>query len=156
MGRLSWLGAGLAILAAACGQETGPVDASQSDLVPADGAEPQADAAGPSTVSVVVELPADRALAGMAIVTLEDVSYADVPASELGRVELPVDELLDQGAMVEIFLPIPLDGSIDVNAAVHIDVDEDGAVSQGDWVSPDLVLVTAFTGSTVSVPIIQV
>jgi hypothetical protein len=157
--------AAMMLLLSACGgQEAGSDSAqtagselgSESDLLPADGSGPEGDAIGPTTVSVVVELPAGQTLNGMAIVALEDVSYADVPATELGRVELPVTELRDQGAKVDIFLPLPLDGSTDVNATVHIDVDGNGEVSEGDWMSTEMVLVTGFAGTTVSVPIVQI
>jgi hypothetical protein len=99
---------------------------------------------------------ADETLAGMVIVALEDVSFADVPSAELGRVEMPVSDLRDQGSKVDFFLPIPLEESADVNASVHVDVDGDGQLSEGDWTSPEIVPVSSFGGSTVAVSLIEI
>jgi uncharacterized lipoprotein YbaY len=151
--------AGLALAAAACGQDaeaTNTLGASDSDLVPADAGDSGGDAIGPTTVSVLIELPADETLAGMVIVALEDVSFADVPSAELGRVEMPVSDLRDQGSKVDFFLPIPLEESADVNASVHVDVDGDGQLSEGDWTSPEIVPVSSFGGSTVAVSLIEI
>ena len=121
------------------------------DVIPEDVAEDDA-----VLITVMVELPSDQLLEGMVIVALEDISYADVISPELGRVELSVSELRSQGDAVDIYLPVPLDGDVEVNAAVHIDVDMDGVISTGDWISPSIVRVSSFTGLTVSVAIIEV
>lgn len=107
-------------------------------------------------VTVVVELPANGLLIGTAIIALEDITYTDVAAPELDRIELPVSDLRSQGNMVDLYLPVPLDGQTEVNASVHIDTDSDGAITQGDWISPNIVLVSSFTGSTVVVTIVEV
>ena len=110
----------------------------------------------PATVVLVtVDVPADVQLAGTAVVALEDITHADRPSVEIASVELPAAELQARDDRVELFLPLPLDGSIDVTATVHIDVDENGSVSQGDWISPDLAMVTA-GASEVTVTIVPV
>ena len=100
------------------------------------------DGAGPTVVSIKVDVPPDADLAGIAIVTLEDVSYSDVESVEIIRIELPVEDLRSQDDTVELLLPLPLDGSVDVTATAHIDVDESGSFAQGDWISNELALVT--------------
>jgi hypothetical protein len=70
--------------------------------------------------------------------------------------ELSVAQLVSQSMAVELFTPVPLDGSIDVTATVHIDVDENGAFSQGDWISPNLASVGPGPGSAVSVTMVQI
>ena len=140
-----------AVLSSEAGQDTDAGFAPSSDATPQDVADNDA-----PLITVVVELPSDQLLEGMVIVALEDISYTDVSSPELGRVELSVSELRSQGNRVEIYLPVPIDSGIDINASVHIDSDRDGTISTGDWISPDIVLVSAFTGLTVSVAIVQV
>lgn len=116
--------------------------------------EDEADAA--SVVAVTVDVPEGVQLAGTAIVALEDITYSDVESVEIASVKLPVAELLQQDNVVEVFLPLPLDGSVDVTATVHIDVDENGVFSQGDWISPELAMVTPAAASAVTVIMIQI
>ena len=153
-----YLVAGAALLLAACssGEPEGP-DAIDAGFAPAGDEEPDSFAEEDSPfVTVLVDLPSDQSLEGLAIVVLEDVSYASVSARELFRVELRVSELRTQGNMVDVYLPVPLDGDIAVNVSVHIDTDTDGAISQGDWISPNNVLVTSMSEFPVSVPIAEV
>ncbi|MEL7156972.1 MAG: hypothetical protein AAFN30_10275 [Actinomycetota bacterium] len=119
------------------------IDGVEFDTEQADQAE--ADPAITDFVLVKVQLPADQALTGTVIVALEDVSLADAAPIELERVEMPVNDLIVAGGEVEVFLPVPLDGSLDINASAHVDVDQDGAISAGDWISTELVLVTPAT-----------
>lgn len=100
-----------------------------------------------SVVTVIVDRPDGVELFGTAIVALEDVSLSDAPSIEIARVEVPTADLAAMNDTVEIFLPLPLDGSIDVTATVHIDTDESGTFSQGDWISPELIPVTPSTQS---------
>lgn len=117
---------------------------------------PEDEVDGASVVRVVVELPPDIDLAGNVIVALEDITYSDTEAVEIARLELPVAQLIEQGNQVEMFLPLPLDGSVDVTATVHLDVDENGTFSQGDWISPELAMVTPETSSNVIVNLVQI
>ena len=140
-----------AVLTGDTGEDGDSGFAPSGDAVPEDVVEDDA-----ALITVVVELPSDQLLEGMVIVALEDISYADVSSPELGRVELSVSELRSQGNAVDIFLPVPLDGNVEVNAAVHIDIDMDGVISTGDWISPNIVRVSSFTGLTVSVAVVEV
>lgn len=126
------------------------------DIDPEAGSEMAGSEKDSPFVTVVVELPANGLLIGTAIIALEDITYTDVAAPELDRIELPVSDLRSQGNMVDLYLPVPLDGQTEVNASVHIDTDSDGAITQGDWISPNIVLVSSFTGSTVVVTIVEV
>ena len=109
-----------------------------------------------SVVTVTVDIPADADLFGVAVVALEDISLADAPSVEIARVEMPVEQLAGQGNTVDVFLPLPLDGTIDVTATVHIDVDENGAFSQGDWISPELAMVTPETQSNIVLGLVRI
>lgn len=132
----------------------GTADA-ESGIVDEGDSQPEGERDGASVIAVTVDVPSGAVLAGTAIVALEDVTIADVEAIEIGRVELPAADLEAQNNRVELFLPLPLDGSIDVTATVHIDVDENGTFSQGDWISPALAMVTVGTES-VTVEIVQI
>ncbi len=129
------------------GAESGIVE--EGDSRPDDEADPA------SVVSITVDLPEGADIAGTAIVALEDITYADAAAVEIASVNLPVAQLVEQQNQVDIFLPLPLDGSVEVTATVHIDVDESGSISQGDWISPALAPVTG-AGDSVTVTMIQV
>ena len=69
---------------------------------------------------------------------------------------MPVADLVAQDNTVEVFLPLPLDGTIDVTATVHIDIDESGGLSPGDWISNELALVTPGNASVVTVGLVQI
>ncbi len=166
--RLRRAGAALVVtlvVASACtGEEVGSPSGSSSTTV-ADGIAFEtaaADQVAPGEESltefvvVTVDLPPGQTLTGTAVVALEDVTLRDAAALELERVELPVEELVANGGRVEVLLPLPLDGSLDINAAVHIDVDQDGLVTSGDWISPDLRLVTPDTVGGLHVGIVPV
>lgn len=114
----------------------------------------EADAA--TVVLVTVDVPAETELLGTAVVSLEDISYSDTESIEIASVRVPAAELQSQDNKVEVFLPLPLDGSIDVTAAVHIDVDESGTISPGDWISPELAMVAPGEASEVTVSIVPV
>lgn len=113
---------------------------------------PDGEADNPNVLSVTVDAPEGVELAGVAVIAIEDVSLADAPSVEIARVEVPAAQLAEQPA-VELFVPVPLDGSIDVTATVHIDTDESGSISPGDWISPELVPVGPDT-SEVAVSIV--
>jgi hypothetical protein len=123
---------------------------------PGDSDNPDEEVDVASVVTVTVDIPADAELFGVAVVALEDVSLADAPSVEIARVEMPVDQLAGQGNKVDVFLPLPLDGTIDVTATVHIDVDENGAFSQGDWISPELAMVTPETQSNIVLGLVRI
>ena len=148
----------LALVVAACGSDGDGVVAGQAGAgVSADGADAafvdQGDerpdgSEGPVVVSVTVDVPPEVDLAGTAIVALEDITYSDTESVEISRIELPAADLRSQSDRVELLLPLPLDGSIDVTATVHIDVDESGGFSHGDWISPSLAPVTTESVAT--------
>lgn len=155
------------MLAAACGSAADETvvadDASAVTVAGADSAieeqgddRPEEETDAASVVSIMVDLPEGADLAGIAIVALEDVTMADAEAIQIASLELPVDQLAAQNNMVEVFLPLPLDGSVAITATVHIDVDENGSFSQGDWISPDLVPVTTETASEITVKMVQI
>lgn len=138
---------------AAASAET--VGGAASGIVDEGDSAPDGEPDGAAVVAVTIDVPSGVELAGVAIVALEDITVADTEAVEIGRVELPASDLQVLGNEVEVFLPLPLDGSIDVTATVHIDVDENGAVSQGDWISPALSMVTS-DSTAVVVEIVQI
>ncbi|MEM9131832.1 MAG: hypothetical protein AAF962_09285 [Actinomycetota bacterium] len=110
----------------------------------------QADVAAPDPglidfVAVNVQLPTAPPETGTAVVALADVTRADGEPIELERIEMPMSELIAAGNRVEVFLPVPLDGSLDIAANAAIDVDTDGLIGPGDWASTELVLITPET-----------
>lgn len=96
-------------------------------------------------VLVNVELPADQALAGTMVVALADVTQVDAPPVELERIEVSVNDFVAGGSRTQVFLPVPLDGSLDIAATAHVDTDSDGTINAGDWISVEQVLVTPDT-----------
>ncbi|MEM8926178.1 MAG: hypothetical protein AAGD35_21960 [Actinomycetota bacterium] len=140
----------VALLITACGGDNSETVVVPTTTADAEGGisfdTEQADQAVPSEgefdfVTVVVELP-EGVVDGTVAVVLEDITLADAEALELERVEMTTAELIEREGRVDVLLPVPLDGTLDLNAAVHVDVDNDGTVTAGDWVSPALSLVT--------------
>lgn len=161
------------LLLAACGSsDGGPVLAGEAgagddgSAVAASGADsaivesgdgrPEDEVDAATVVVVTIDVPPEIELAGLAVVSLEDISYADEESVEIATVRVPAADLRNQDNQVEVFLPLPLDGSIDVTATVHIDVDESGTVSQGDWISPDLAMVGTGEAASVTVSVVPV
>lgn len=160
--------AALALLSA-CGTDGDPTvagtgdDASAVTVAGADSAiveqgddRPDEEVDVASVVSVTVDLPPGVELAGTAIVALEDITYADAEAIEIASVELPVAQLIENDHRVDVFLPLPLDGSVEVTATVHIDIDENGVFSTGDWISPELAMVAPGSNPEVTVNVVQI
>ncbi len=146
-----------------CGTAEGqPTLADDGEAVVAAGADagiegqgderPPEEANDPTVISVTVDAPAGVELSGTAVIAIEDVSLADAPSTEIARVEVPAAQLAGSSA-VDLFVPVPLDGSIEVTATVHIDTDDSGSISPGDWISPELVPVGPDT-SEVAVSIV--
>lgn len=132
------------------------VAGSDSAIVAEGDSRPDGEVDNTSLVSVTVDVPEGVQLAGNVIVALEDVTVPEAEAVEVARVELPATNLAAQNNQVDVFLPLPLDGSIDVVATVHIDIDENGTFSQGDWISPDLVPVTSQNARAITVIMVQI
>lgn len=131
------------------------VAGADSAIEPEGDARPEGETDAAGLVSVAVDVPVGTELAGTAIVALEDASLSDVESVEIARVELPAADLAANGNVVEVFLPLPLDGTLDITATVHIDVDENGSFSQGDWISPELTPVNGGDGA-VTVTIVPI
>ncbi len=143
-------------VAAGDGPEAVVATGSDSEVIEEGDRRPEGENGMASIVNVKVGLPPDTELVGKAIITLEDISLADVESVEIARVELPIAELAAQDHRVEVFLPLPLDGSVEVNAAVHLDIDENGSFSPGDWISPGLALVTSETAPNIVVDVVPI
>jgi len=93
-------------------------------------------------VVVTIAVPEGETLTGTAIFTLEDLTIQDAPAVELARVTTPASSLMD--ALPSITIPIDLNlvnPDAEINVAVHIDSDDDGLFSDGDWMSDSIVNV---------------
>lgn len=131
-------------------------DGADSQIVDGGDPPPDGETEPASIVNVTVGVPPDTDLAGNAIITLEDVTLVDTESLEIARVEIPISELAAQDHQVEMFLPLPLDGSIEVNAAVHLDIDENGSFSPGDWISPDLAMVTSESAANIVVDVVPI
>lgn len=132
------------------------VAGADSAIVAEGDARPEGEADNTSLVSITVDVPEGVQLAGTAIVALEDVTFSDAESVEVARVEVSAADLAARNNQVDLFLPLPLDGSLDIVATVHIDVDENGTFSQGDWISPDLAPVTSQNAAAVSVIMVQI
>jgi hypothetical protein len=118
---------------------------------------PEGDDQSPLVLTIRIDAPPGADLAGTTIVALEDTTQSDTEVAEIARLELPTEELRSQGDQVELLLPLPLDGSIEVATTVHIDVDESRSQSQGDWVSPGKIPVTAESAASgLTIEIVQI
>lgn len=132
------------------------VDDAESGIVAQGDTRPADEQDSTSVVSLAIDLPDGVQPAGIVIVALEDVTFADSEIVEIARVELTAADLVARSNRVDMFLPLPLDGSLDVAATAHIDVDENGTFSQGDWISPERVPVTNENAGSVTVIMVQI
>jgi len=96
--------------------------------------------ASDAEVAVTIAVPEGTSLTGTAIVTLEDIALQDVPSVTLAEVSVATSTF--KLAQPTVIVPIDLQlitARTEVNVAVHIDADDDGLLSDGDWISDTLV-----------------
>ena len=106
---------------------------------------------------VTISVPESEILSGTAIVTLEDVTVQDTPSVSLAKVNVPASTFAH--ALPTIAIPIDLksiNSDTDVNVAVHIDSDNDGLLSNGDWISDSIVNVINNGKMAVVVDIVKI
>jgi hypothetical protein len=85
-------------------------------------------------VEVVAEGPERPPAGAPVLVQLLDTTYADAPAQELAAASAPV-EAGEDGVLQRLELDATLAASGDYRVRAHVDVDGDGTVSPGDFVS---------------------
>jgi hypothetical protein len=68
------------------------------------------------------------------VVQVLDTTYADAPARVLAKATAPVQAGGD-GTLQTLDIEARLEGTGDYRVRAHVDVDRDGAVSPGDYVS---------------------
>ena len=93
-------------------------------------------------VMVTISVPEGKTLSGTAIITLEDITIQDTPSVQLATVRVPASTLAY--ALPTVAIPVDLrsiNSDTNVNVAVHIDSDNDGLLSNGDWISDSIVNV---------------
>jgi len=108
-------------------------------------------------VIVTIAVPEGETLAGTAIITLEDITMQDAPAVQLASVSAEASSLTH--SLPTITIPIDLslvNAGADINVAVHIDSDNDGRLSNGDWISDTIVNVINNGKMAVVVEIIKI
>jgi hypothetical protein len=93
------------------------------------------------TVTGVIELPSSlsRSLSATAYVRVEEVTYVDRPAKRLGEATLSdiADVDIERGFVrFEVTVADPQDRAT-CTVRAHLDLDGDGLVSRGDWVSTE-------------------
>ena len=113
------------------------------------GAETAGDPIGELLI-VTVEAPLGEGLAGTVIVTVEDASLADRPASTVSEVRFPVAEL--DGNRIPINVPLPPDVG-ELTVAVHVDRDGSGAFSDGDLLSTTTIPLPPSSTGEIVVPV---
>jgi len=97
--------------------------------------------ASDAEVTVTIVVPETETLTGTVIVTLEDISIQDQPAVALSSVRVAASTLRhDSPVVVPINLQL-VGTNADVNVAVHIDMDDNALLSDGDWISDSIVNV---------------
>jgi len=110
-----------------------------------------------SAVDVKVNLPVSHALTGKTIVTLEDISVQDVAAGEIARLVIPTSELMANQGLVTIPIGTRSDMlTTSINAAVLVDVDDNGIVSDGDWMSDSIVIVSLGSTAVFTIDLVQI
>jgi len=113
--------------------------------------------ASDAEVIVTIAVPEGNTLTGTAIITLEDITVQDAPSLPLASVSTAVSALMDAQATIAIPIDLSLvDSKADVNVAVHIDADDDGVVSNGDWISDSIVNVINNDKMNVVVEVVQI
>ncbi len=112
----------------------------------------------PTAITGTILFPADVPVGPPAtiVVRLEDVSFADAPATIISSVTVP-DVTIPQAGGESVAFSLPVD-SFDPRARytvrVHVDRDGDGEVSKGDLISTSHIPVLTQGGSTtVQVPV---
>ena len=103
----------------------------------------------------VVFPESDQAGSAVVYVRVEETSMADAPSRLVGEAVLPVE--LPRRS-VTFAVPVPmLDDRADYSVRVHVDRDNDGRVSPGDFVSTMFhPVLTHGHGDTVIVPVSRV
>jgi len=93
-------------------------------------------------VMVKVAVPEGNSLSGTAIITLEDTTVQDTASVPLASVKVDASTLVpDHPAIAIPVNPSLVNMNADINVAVHIDTDENGRFSDGDWISDAIVNV---------------
>jgi len=113
--------------------------------------------ASDTEVVVTIAVPAGNALSGTAIVSLEDITVQDAPAVQLASVSVDVSSL--QRTEPTIVIPINLrhiTAKTDINVAVHIDADNNGLLSEGDWISDSIVRAISNAKMAVVVDVVRI
>ena len=108
-------------------------------------------------VIVTIALPLDTLLTGTTIVTLEDISRQDAASEELAK--FAVDSATLKPDEATIAVPIDLavvSPNATVNVSVHVDMDSDGVLSSGDWISESIVPVITNSKMTATVNIVKI
>ena len=108
-------------------------------------------------VIVTIAMPSGLTAKGVVVVTLEDITLPDVPAKELARVRVATSAL--QASRGSVVVPVDLKlikSNAMINAAVHIDIDNNGIVSDGDWISDSIVLVITNSKMRATIDVVKV
>jgi len=80
--------------------------------------------------------PVTRAPGALLHVYLEDTTYADAPARVLLHETRPADPSDDETLVVEINPP-PIHAKVICTVRAHLDLDRDGAVTSGDYITTE-------------------
>lgn len=108
-------------------------------------------------VTVMIVIPEGKKLTGTAIITLEDITLQDAQSVELASVITPASKLINDQITVEVPIDLRLvNPDAIVNVAVHIDSDDSGDLSNGDWISDSLVSVITNATMIATIDIIQI
>lgn len=108
-------------------------------------------------VVVTVVVPEGETLTGTAIITLQDITLQDAPSVELARETASASTLGSDQTQVAV----PVDLSVvkpnaSINVAVHIDADDDGSFSNGDWISDSVTNVITNDKMVADVAVVQI
>lgn len=108
-------------------------------------------------VMVTIALPAGHVLTGKAIITLEDISVQDAASVKLASISIPASTLIDDQYTVAVPIDLGLvKPDTSVNVAVHIDSDNNGLLSEGDWISDSIVNAINNNVMSVTVDVVQI
>lgn len=110
-----------------------------------------------SEVIVTIIVPEGTELTGTAIITLEDITFQDQPSVELAKASAPASALLNAQSTIAVPFDLQvIDPKATINVAVHIDADNSGTITDGDWLSDSIVIVINNSKFDVAVSLVKI
>lgn len=132
-----------------------PIPEIYERIITSDDPIPFGEANVANQVLVKVTVPAGAELKGTAIISLEDTIVSDTDSVVISTVKVSAEELAN-GAEVPVFLPLPLDANVEIAVTVHIDIEDSGSLSTGDFISTQFAYFSTSAERVATVRLVEV